>query len=344
MTAITVLGAGMMGSALCIPLLDCGHRVHLVGTHLDDEIVDELLRRGHHPTLDHSLPEAIRPHFFSDLDTALAESDDVALGVSSAGVAWAAENLRGRLRPEQHVLMVSKGLVAEDSALVILTDWFESKLSRDGGVAPSAVAITGPCIAGELLRKVPTCTVLSSREPAAATHWQGLLRGDYYVPSLGRDAVGEQVCAALKNAYAMGIAFAQGMHEAHGGRSGSIAMHNVEAAVFAQAVFEMQWIVERLGGDSDVVAGLSGVGDLDVTCNGGRTGRFGKWLGKGVGRTQAIVQMQGATLECLEVLETLRASLLRKRESQRALPLLGHLVEVALDDRPVDLPLATFFG
>ena len=112
-------------------------------------------------------------------------------------------------------------------------------------------------------------------------------------------------------------------------------------------MFEMQRIVRLLGGDPASAIGLPGVGDLDVTCNGGRTGRFGKLLGLGLGVEAAIARMEGATLECLEILSVLRRALpgleqggeLRENE----LPLLRHLFEVALDGKPIAMPFDRFF-
>jgi glycerol-3-phosphate dehydrogenase (NAD(P)+) len=124
-------------------------------------------------------------------------------------------------------------------------------------------------------------------------------------------------------------------------------MHNYEAAVFAQATVEMQRLVARLGGDPSTAAGLAGVGDLDVTCNGGRTGRFGRLLGLGHSVPEAISRMEGATLECLEVLAVLRQAFAEDATGRlRAddFPLLGHLGAVAFDGRPVDVPFESFVG
>jgi glycerol-3-phosphate dehydrogenase (NAD(P)+) len=159
---------------------------------------------------------------------------------------------------------------------------------------------------------------------------------------------GVEICAAAKNAYAMGIAFALGLHEKAGGAPGSIAMHNVEAATFAQAVREMKSLIAVCGGDPDTASGLAGVGDLDVTMNGGRTGRFGKLLGSGLSPDEAIRAMDGATLECLDILRVLRTALSALEEGGAlrlsTFPLLTHLAEVALDGAQVTLPLHRFFG
>ena len=124
-------------------------------------------------------------------------------------------------------------------------------------------------------------------------------------------------------------------------------MHNLESATMAQAIFEMRAITKELGGQEETVSGLAGVGDLDVTTNGGRTGRFGKLLGLGMGRDAAIEGMQGATLECLEILSVLRraaASGALGSQGLTPLPLLAHMMDVALDGAPVDVPLSRFFG
>jgi glycerol-3-phosphate dehydrogenase (NAD(P)+) len=209
------------------------------------------------------------------------------------------------------------------------------------------VAVAGPCIAGELARRVPTCVLFTGRNPEVATRLAELARTDYYHPVVEEDVVGAEACAAMKNAYAMGIALAQGLHERDGGTPGSVAMHNYESAVFAQAIVEMTRLVRALGGAPETPAGLAGVGDLDVTCNGGRTGRFGKLLGLGIGRAEAIARMQGATLECLDILAVLREALpaleQRGELAPGDLPLLDHLAAIALDDAPVHMPFPRFF-
>jgi glycerol-3-phosphate dehydrogenase (NAD(P)+) len=189
--------------------------------------------------------------------------------------------------------------------------------------------------------------VVSGRDRAKVDALCELLGAPYYHLFASSDVVGVEVCAALKNAYAMGIAFALGLHEQRGGQPGSIAMHNYEAAVFAQAVHEMQRLVQVIGGDPRSATGLAGVGDLDVTTNGGRTGRFGRLLGLGLSVTEAVEQMQGATLECIDILRVLRAALPELERSGAllpdSLPLLRHMAEVALDGQSVDMPFPRFF-
>jgi glycerol-3-phosphate dehydrogenase (NAD(P)+) len=242
--------------------------------------------------------------------------------------------------------MVSKGLQLQDDELVILPEVLRRTLA--GTLAETVVpaAVGGPCIAGELLRRVPTCVVFTGQDREVLTKLRALAETEYYHIAVSTDPVGVEACAALKNAYAMGMAFAQGLHEAAGGQVGSLAMHNYEAAVFAQSIVEMSRIVRVLGGRASSVVGLPGVGDLNVTCNGGRTGRFGRFLGMGLGVEESVRRMEGATLECLEILEVLRRSLpvfeRRGTLTRSDLPLLMHMIEVALDDKPVAMPFEQF--
>ncbi|HXK19985.1 MAG TPA: hypothetical protein VNG33_19375, partial [Polyangiaceae bacterium] len=100
------------------------------------------------------------------------------------------------------------------------------------------------------------------------------------------------------------------------------------------------------GGNPQTAVGLPGSGDLTVTCNGGRTGRFGKWLGTGLSLAGAIAKMEGATLECLEVLRELDKALVhfdaQGKTQPHELPLLRHLCDVALRAAPVAVPFASF--
>jgi len=348
MAIVTLVGAGMMGSALCVPLLDAGHDVRLVGTHLDGEIIHSLRETRLHPKLKLELPSAIRAFPVEEIEVAMRGVEVIGVGVSSPGVRWVADAISPFVAPEIPVVMITKGLEWSGEALRILPDVLRDALPaavrRD--VAPAAIA--GPCIAGELARRVETCVVATGRDAATLERLAGLLGTSYYHVFTSSDADGVEACAALKNAYAMGIAFAMGLHEKQGGQPGSIAMHNYESAVFAQSVGEMRRIVGLLGGNPDSAVGLAGVGDLDVTTNGGRTGRFGRLLGLGLSVAEAVERMQGATLECLDILRVMRNALpsleARGAITPRELPLLRHMAEVALDGGNVAVPFERFFG
>lgn len=337
----------MMGSALCVPLADRGHDVRLIGTPLDGSIVRAVQTERRHPKLGLELPQSVRCFPASELERAAEAADALVLGVSSAGVGWAAQALAPLLaRRARPVLMLSKGLEHGPAGLTVLSDALRGGLPAELRAVCQPVAVCGPCIAGELARRVPTVVVFTGRELEPARRFAEWIETPYYRVIVEADVVGAQVCAALKNAYAMGVAFGAGLHQRAHGERGSIALHNYEAAVFAQALLETRALVVQLGGSPDTVLGLAGSGDLTVTCNGGRTGRFGALLGAGHSTSEAIALMQGATLECLEVLSVLERYLSgasHGRLERRALPLLSHLIDVGLHGSPVSMPFGDFF-
>jgi glycerol-3-phosphate dehydrogenase (NAD(P)+) len=338
----------MMGSALCVPLVDRGHVVRLVGTHLDDEIISSLTATRYHPTLQAELPRAVQPIPFRKLSAAMANVDVIGVGVSSAGLQWAGEHLRAYASADRPIIMITKGLTLQDGLPKLLPDLLTELLQSNTSDQVHPAAVGGPCIAGELVRRVPTCVVLTGHDAKVLERLAALIRTPYYQVWTSTETIGVQVCAALKNAYALGVALAAGLHEQQGGKAAAVAMHNYEAAVFAQAAQELQRLVEALGGDPSTVIGLAGVGDLNVTCNAGRTGRFGRLLGLGLSPAEAVETMQPATLECLEVLQLLRDALPALERcgmvQETELPLLSHLASVALDGQPVQVPFDRFFS
>ncbi len=348
MSRVAIVGAGMMGSAMAWPLSDNGHEVRLVGTHLDREIILSCRGRNFHPTLHRALPPHVTPFFLEEIEQALEGVDFVIQGVSSPGVPWAAETLGRHLRPVVPVLAVTKGLaLSRHGQLQILPDQFNDMLPDAlRGRVPLA-AISGPCIAGELAGRRPTCVVFAGRDEALLRRLVAALQTETYRVWTSLDMVGVETCAALKNSYVLGISLAVGLLEVQGGVDEAGAhTFNLEAALFAQASLEMCRIVALMGGDPALVTGLPGVGDMYVTSRGGRTVRLGTLLGRGLSLDQAMQQLSGVTLESVEILSVMARALPRlEREgklSPQDVPLLRHLCEVVVEGARVRLPLDAF--
>lgn len=299
---MTILGAGMMGTAIATPIAERGHAVRLVGTPLDGSQISAMRQTGVHPGLGVRIPEAVVPEPTDGVTDAIGAADAVVLGVSSAGIGWAADVLAGSLARSLPIAMVTKGL-EHDGALRILPDVLASGLPPSVRVDP--VAIGGPCIAGELARRRPSAVVLAGRDARACLLFADSCRLPYYRVETSDDPVGVCVCSALKNACATAVGIGAGLHELGGGAPGSVAMHNFEAAVFAQALVEMRRLVVALGGRAETVLGLAGAGDLFVTCQGGRSSRLGRLLGLGRSLSEARVEMstpdRDVTLEGVEI-------------------------------------------
>ncbi len=348
MAKVAVVGAGMMGTALCTPIADAGHDVRLVGTHLDESWVEAMKRDRVHPKVGVPLPDGVRPYSLAELDEALEGASRVCVGVSSPGVRWAARTLGPRLRPDTSVVAVTKGLEeSEPGVLRVLPDVFLEELPEALRRTVTPGAIGGPCIAGELARRVHTAVVFTGRDAATLERFAREFATPYYHVRTSTDVVGVEVCAALKNAYAMAAGIGAGVHEKQGGTPGPVAHHNYQAAVFAQACIEMALLVRVLGGDPTHVLHLAGTGDMFVTTSGGRSSRLGRWLGLGLTFAQAQERMKGDTLESADIVRVVGNALpslvAQGKVPEGAMPLMEHLHEVIVGGGRIDMPFPHFF-
>jgi glycerol-3-phosphate dehydrogenase (NAD(P)+) len=349
MARVVILGAGVMGSAMAVPLADNGHDVRLVGTHLDREIIDAIRSTGAHPGLGRELPSAVRAHQLEEAEAAFAEAEIVVSGVNSVGVEWAGGRLAALLRPGQLVIAVSKGVRAEENGdLRILPDVLAEAVPADVREQVGWAAIIGPAIAGEVAARRDTCVVFCGRDEAVVDRLAETFRTGWYHVWTSTDFVGGEICAATKNCYALGIGLAEGEIERRGEGDSPDRAHNYEAALFAQSVTEIRRWAVLFGGDPETALWLPGVGDLYVTSTGGRNVRVGRLLGSGLGFADAAARLGNPTLEGAAAIEVFGDALGRLTErgvvGADEFPLMRHLYEVIALERPVDIPWSRFFG
>ena len=344
MAKVVVLGAGLAGSAFCVPLADRGHEVHLVGTHVDGEIIEALAASGFHPRLRVRLPPAIRPRPHDRLEEALAgEVALVVIAVSTAGVPWAAERLAAALERVPPILLVTKGLAAAGGEIRILPALVEEALRARRLDHHGVGGIGGPCLALELAARRDTAAIIAHPDAAIANRLIALLSAPYYHVRPSTDVVGVEACAALKNLVVMAIGAVMGRLELVGEAENGARMHNSAAAVFSQALGEMEHMVRALGGNLETVCGLAGAGDLFVTCQGGRNGRMGRLLGRGLTyRAAKAAHMPDDTVEgaelALAVGPTLNEWCASGRLDADTVPLSRALIDAICHDHPFEIP------
>ena len=348
MARVVVLGAGLAGSAFCVPLADQGHEVRLVGTHVDGPIIDALTSSGFHPRLKVALPPTVRALPHDRLGEALSgEVALVVIAVSTAGVPWAAEQLAaaaaaaGRRAPP--VLMVTKGLAAEDGEIRVLPAVVEDALRRADVASSGVGGIGGPCLAMELAARRETAAVIAHPDPAVLDRLIELVGAPYYHVRPSGDVIGVEACAALKNLVVMPVGAVLGQLELAGEAANGARMHNAAAAVFSQALGELEHLVHALGGRVETVLGLAGAGDLFVTCQGGRNGRMGRLLGRGLTYRAAKAQhMADETVEGAELALAVGPTLARWWASGRldpdTIPLTRALIDAICHDHPFAIP------
>jgi glycerol-3-phosphate dehydrogenase (NAD(P)+) len=349
MARIVILGAGLMGTAFSIPLSDNGHEVRLVGTHLDSDIIEEIHQDRVHPRLGTRVPQAVIPHTYDRLGETMQDAELVVLGVNSLGVDWAAEMLGPLLSAQIPVIMLTKGLAGEGQRLRILPDVLRAGLPAHTQGEVQLVAIGGPSIAGELAARRHSCVVLTGPEQSLLDKLASLLRTPYYHIWTSTDMVGVEICVALKNVYALAVGLVGGFLEKEGVADNGAVMHNLSAAIFAQGLWEISYLVKHMGGQQRSVTSLPGAGDQYVTSQGGRNGRMGRWLGLGVPYSQAKAQyMPDDTIEGAELAAaigpTIEELVSQEELDGTALPLLRTMIAIVCRDAPGQIPWDDFFA
>ena len=349
MARIVILGAGVMGTAFSVPLADNGHTVHLVGTHLDGDIIEEIHDARTHPRLRVGVPDRVQPFTYDRLGEALVGAELVVMGVNSLGVDWAAEQLGPVLAAGLPILFLTKGLAGDQQQLQILPHVLRAGLPKHLRDTVQLAAVGGPSIAGELAARRHTCVVVSGADRPRMDKLANLLRTDYYHVWTTTDLIGVEVCVALKNIYALAVGLVIGLLEKEGTTANAAAMHNTAAAIFAQGLYETAYLVEQMGGRAQSVFTLPGAGDLYVTCQGGRNSRMGRWLGLGLAYSAAKAQhmpddtIEGAEL-ALAIGSTVQTMVAAGRLDGARLPLLRTMIEIVCHDAPVIIPWDAFFA
>lgn len=331
----TILGAGAMGSALASPLRAAGWDVRLWGTWLDGELLAACRRGAPHPRTGVPLAPGVALHDAGELEAALHGAEVVVLAVASVGVEQVARPALRAMQGARALLLTSKGFAANgDGGVELLPDALRALAAREGVALPPVVAVGGPCKANEVAAGRPTAAVFAARDATLARELARAAATDAYRAEALGDEAGVEVCAPMKNVYAIALGVADGLAE-----RGGEPWHDLKAAVFARAVREMVLLCELVGGRPETAFGLAGAGDLEVTGLSGRNKVYGARIGRGERADEALAAMRAdeQTVEGVPAAE-LAARLVDQRAPQAwgELPLLSAVRAVlAGDEDPV---------
>ena len=344
MKTITIIGAGMMGSALAFPARENGNDVRLVGTHLDREIIEGCRKTGRHPKFVKDFPAGVKYYQIEELDEAMEGADFIIGGVSSFGVQWFGEEILPRIPENVPVITVTKGLMDQpDGTLITYLDLWEQMLASKGKKL-CLNAIGGPCTSYELVAHDQTEVSFCGKDMEVLRMIKSAMATDYYHISLSTDIVGVESAVALKNGYALGIALTIGLNQKEFGLDSELHF-NSQAAVFGHAVREMAKLLQLQGaGTLDNL--VLGTGDLYVTVYGGRTRLVGILLGRGLNIHEAKAELNGVTLESLVVAERVARAVRVKADrgllNIEEFPLLMHIDEIITQGKEVNIPWEKF--
>lgn len=344
MAIVTIIGAGMMGSALAFPARENGHKVRLVGTHLDRKIIDASRKTQRHPKFDKDFPNGIKFYQIEEIDNAIIGSDMIIGGVSSFGVEWFGDTVLPKIPSHIPVLSVTKGLMdTDDGKLLTYPEIWETKLEKIGKKL-SINAVGGPCTSYELVAHDQTEVAFCGRDMKTLEFLKSIMATEYYHISLSTDVVGIESAVALKNGYALGITLTIGLNQKEFGIDSPLHF-NSQAAVFGQGVKEMYKLLGYQ--NAQTLENITiGAGDLYVTVYGGRTRLVGILLGRGLNIDEAKEELNGVTLESLVVAErvarAIKTAAKQGKVDTKDFPLLMHVDEIITQRKPVSIPWEDF--
>ena len=344
MKTITIIGSGMMGSALAFPARENGNEVRLVGTHLDREIIENCKQTNRHPKFNRDFPKGLTYYQIEELEQAISGADFIICGVSSFGVEWFKDEILPKLYENIPVISVTKGLMnTSDGTLLTYLDIWQNKLNELGKNIPLC-AIGGPCTSYELVAHDQTEVSFCGKDMSVLKMIKSAMATNYYHISLSTDIVGVESAVALKNGYALGISLTIGLNQKDFGIDSELHF-NSQAAVFGQSIREMYKLL-KLQGAEDFDNLVLGAGDLYVTVYGGRTRLIGILLGRGLNIDEAKAELNGVTLESLVVAERVAKAIKVKAEKGivniEDFPLLMHIDEIITQKKAVNIPWEKF--
>jgi glycerol-3-phosphate dehydrogenase (NAD(P)+) len=284
MKKIIIIGAGAMGSAFAVPCLENKNEVTLVGTHLEDELINNIqLNNNFHPALNIKLPSNLKVEKYDKLKSILEGGIDIIVaGVSSVGIEWFVKQITKSYKKNTPIILLTKGLAIEDNELITLSDKIKKLLKDQGHTDVNISAIKGPCLAAGLAYKMRTGTVIANPDIKETEKLKKIISTDYYSTEVSDDLTGIELSGAIKNIYSMLIGASEGLSNSKAPKEIQSKYYlNTSASLIHRSISEMVEFVSFYGGRAETVYGLAGLGDLYVSAIGGRNSLMGKYLGEG---------------------------------------------------------------
>ena len=333
MKKIVIIGAGSMGTAFAYPCYDNKFEVNIVGTHLENNSIDELNKSHFHLGLNQEVIKSIKFFKHDSINDVFENKPDlVVIGVNSKGINWISEELNKVSKNKElpDLLMLTKGLSINGKKYELLVNKLKRLLLEKGIKNINLSAVGGPCLASGLANRVHSSVVIANKNLDTAKSLSKMLSTDYYHISSSSDVVGVEVCAAIKNIFSMIIGAAPGLNKI---KNKDNLFLNTSAALVKQSIYEMEVFTEFLKGKKETVKGLAGLGDLYVSAAGGRNSKMGSFIGEGIIYSDAKkTKMPNVTIEGAELIFEIGKKV-KEDFNEKKLPLMISLIDAILEDK-----------
>ena len=311
MANITILGGGTWGIALAQLLDKNGHDVK-VWSALEKEI--KVLSETHtHP----GLPGVVLSEKISytlDDKEAVTGADLLVMAVASAFTRRTAKRLSPYVAEGQKIVAVAKGI--EEDTLMTQADIVSDEIPQ-----AEVAVLSGPSHAEEVSKFMPTTVVVGSENKETAKFIQNLFMCDVFRVYTSSDVLGIELGSSLKNVIALAAGISDGLGYGD----------NAKAAIITRGIAEMSRLGTAMGGKAETFAGLTGIGDLIVTCDSmhSRNRRAGILIGQGKTMKEAVDEVQ----QVVEGIYSAKAALALARKYQIQMPIVEQVNEVLFEDK-----------
>lgn len=276
MAKISVIGSGGWGIALAILLHENGHNLTIWS--FDKKEVEELKETRQNKA---KLPNILIPNDIevtNDLKEAVDNKDILVLAVPSKAIRSVSKSLKDIIKDNQIIVNVAKGL--EEDTLKTMTDIIEEELKEKN---PQVAVLSGPSHAEEVGKGIPTTCVVSAHNKELTLYLQNIFMNPSFRVYTSPDMIGVEIGGALKNVIALAAGIADGLNYGD----------NTKAALITRGIKEISSLGVAMGGEQSTFYGLTGLGDLIVTCASmhSRNRRAGILLGQGKTLDEAIKEV-----------------------------------------------------
>ena len=260
MKKILIIGAGAMGAAFSVPLIDNNQKVTLTEPYNLNLLKKINNKKKFHPALKINLSKKLSIKKFNS-ELLNKKWDLIVIAVSSVGMDMIRNYLKN-LKNKTLILVLTKGLKLKNNNIISMSEQLNL-----GKKKFNVSVLKGPCLAKELARKIKSYTVIANKNIRIAQQIGKLVSVKYYKTEYSSDVRGIEFSSAIKNIYSMVIGSGEG--------------NNTSSALFRKSFDEMEYLIQHFKGKKETVRGLAGLGDLYVSAVGGRNSKMGEYLGKG---------------------------------------------------------------
>ncbi len=314
MSRISFLGAGSWGTALAIMLAKNGHQVVLWS-----KVQSEIAMLQEHREHIHRLPGVKLPDSIiitSDIAEACDSPDLIVFSVASPYVRSTAASVKGMIQPGQKIVNVAKGI--EDNTLKTLREIICEELPQ-----ADVAVLSGPSHAEEVSVGVPTTVVVGADSRETAEQIQEIFMNERFRVYISPDIIGIELGGSIKNVIALAAGVIDGMGFGD----------NTKAALITRGITEITRLGIAMGGKAETFCGLSGIGDLIVTCTSkhSRNHNAGYLIGKGY-TAQAALKEIG---QVVEGVNSAKAAMALARKYQVDMPIVEQVNKVLFENANV---------